>query len=648
MPRHRIIFEPLGYSLTVPPGTTVLDAARKKGVVLDSECGGVGQCGQCVVIARPADNLSPLTEEERQLLTAEELAAGWRLGCLARVRGPLTVVIPRAAATGTVEGKTGISGVFRVNPAVNRLVVELDSFEGLDDPAAGDVIQSLSARAGAPLPFPGIAALRQLSHTGEDSKGITIAVHEDRGVTAVLPGRWERSLGVAVDLGTTTVAAYLCDLRTGTVLASTAETNPQRRYGEDVISRIAYADANGAGLDELERQAVRIVNELIGHCLQDAEARREDVDELCLVGNTTMQHLFLGLNPASLGRAPYLPVVMEPPDCTAAELGLDLAPGTNVCVFPMASGYIGGDALAAALAEGPHRGEEITLVVDIGTNGELVLGSRAGVWAASCATGPPLEGTHISCGVRAVPGAIHRVQWEPGDNALRLEILGGAGERPAGICGSGLIDALAAMRRAGMLLDTGRFNEAHPAVSLDERGVGRKVVLVPREQSGADREIAVSLWDVRQVQLAKAALLVGIRYLMNKAGVDRVDRLVLTGAFGARFDWRNAVRIRLLPAEAVSGRVEVVDNAAGVGAIMALMDRERRREVRELARNIRVVELGVEPDFDLRFAEATQFPEPVDMGYVADVVTELERSRVPAEKLEKESAEGKLAEDASR
>ena len=269
----------------------------------------------------------------------------------------------------------------------------------------------------------------------------------------------------------------------------------------------------------------------------------------------------------------------------AADLGLALHCGTNVHLLPVVSGFVGGDAMAAVLADGPHRRKETSLIVDIGTNGELLLAAPSGLWATSCATGPALEGAQISCGMRAVSGAIYRVEPMPG-GGVRCLVLGEEGTRPLGLCGSGVIDAVAVLRRQGVIEAPGRFHPGARGVVCDERGLGTRVVLVPEGDSGSGAEISLSLKDVRSLQLAKAALSVGIEFLMRQAGVDRVDRAVLTGAFGARFDWRNAALIGMLPEGAVAGTVEAEDNLAGVGAVMALVNRELREEI------LRVSQIG--------------------------------------------------------
>jgi len=329
-----------------------------------------------------------------------------------------------------------------------------------------------------------------------------------------------------------------------------------------------------------------------------------------VVGNTTMQQIFSGLHPKGLGVAPYLPVSCEPRDARADDLGLTLNPATSVHIFPVVSGFVGGDTMGAVLSERPYETDEMTLIVDIGTNGEVVLGNRHGLWATSCATGPALEGAHIQCGMRAVPGAIAGVTIEAAGFQVACKVVGNGGSSPVrGICGSGVIDAVAEMLKTGLLRVSGRFCEDLPGVVKDEGGIGRKFILIPGDAASGQREIAITLADIRQIQLAKAALTVGIKLLMRTAGVECIDRLVLTGAFGARFNWKNAVAIGMLPEAAAKGIVQSVENAAGRGAVMALLDGRLRKQTADLARKIRFLELAEHSDFAMEFAANTLFPD---------------------------------------
>lgn len=546
-----VTFEPGNVVCRAEANQSVQKIAAANGILLRSDCGGKGQCGQCLIAVQPAQHLTPPSEHELELLTSEQIQNGYRLACEARVRGSLTVSVP------------GFS---------------LDSAGAVGKAFEGQVFQG------------DIGARKPSAKGGK-----------------------KQAYGISIDIGTTTVAVYLCELKSGRVCASLAEANPQRRFGEDVISRILYTRENENGLVLLQRIVVDQINSMISACLMKAGAGARDVTDVTVVGNTTMQHIFTGLDPKCLGISPYVPVTYDPVNMTAAEAGLNLDPATGVHVFPVISGFVGGDTVGVMLSEKPYDRDQTSLIIDIGTNGEIVLGNKAGLWATSCATGPALEGAHIECGMRASPGAIHQVTIDPVRYRAAYEVLGGGESvRPSGICGSGIIDAVAEMRKAGLILPNGRIREGLPGVSVDEKNIGRKYVIVSAGESSGGREISISLSDIRQIQLAKSALSVGIQLLMRKAGLDRFDRLVLTGAFGARFNWKNAVTIGMLPEASYQAEVVTVANAAGRGAILALLDPESRKTIHEMAKRVRVLELAEDPDFVAAFTAATNFPEVVE------------------------------------
>lgn len=546
----RVTFEPGSVVCRAAADQSVRKIAVANHILLRSDCGGKGQCGQCLITAHPAQHLTPPSENELNILTSEQIQNGYRLACEARIKESLTISVPGSS---------------------------LDS--------AGAVGKT----------FDGQAFKSDIGIRGRFSDG-----------------RKKQAFGISIDIGTTTVAVYLCDLQSGRVCASLAEANPQRRFGEDVISRILYTSEKQNGLVELQRMVAEKINGMMSACLEKVGAKPRDVKDVTVVGNTTMQHIFTGLDPKGLGISPYVPVTYDPMNMTAAEAGLNLDPGTRVYVFPVISGFVGGDTVGVMLSEKPYDRDQTSLVIDIGTNGEIVLGNKDGLWATSCATGPALEGAHVECGMRASVGAIHKVAIDPIRYRVAYEVLGGSETlKPSGICGSGIIDAVAEMLKAGLILPNGRIQEGLPGVFVDENKIGRKFIIVPAGDSSTGREIFISLGDIRQIQLAKSALSVGIQLLMRKAGLERFDRLVLTGAFGARFNWKNAVTIGMLPEASYQAEVVTVENAAGRGAVMALLDPESRQTIREVAKQVRVLELAEDPDFVMAFTAATNFPEAV-------------------------------------
>ena len=592
---HTILFEPFGRRIQAEDGTTIFQAALNNGIQLRADCGEKGTCGKCRVVVDNPDHLSPRSDSEDRKLKKRD--ATHRLACQARIHGDLHVTVPeKLLLKNEVHGKTEIHGDFTLEPAVERRVLEAAELKIKDTCSQLDTI----AQALGETPPLNVVSLDTLSVLSEDEAyagPLTLTRHNRRGVTIAHKGAFPESLGVAFDIGTTTIAAYLCDLDSGKILTAKAAVNPQRRFGEDVISRIAAVSEDPAKLMPMSRLAATAMDDLIGHCLDSVQLSRENIDEITVVGNTTMQHIICGLNPRTLGLSPYLPMTRSSLSITAGDLGLNLPKGLPVYVFPVISGFLGGDILSACLGDLSHTRPETTLMIDIGTNGELMLCNGDELWATSCATGPALEGAQISCGMRASSGAISRV-WDDG-TTIGYETIGDA--KPVGICGSGIIDALAALRRTGITQENGHFNPEAPGVTVDDKGLGKAYTL-------PDSDIQIHLKDVRQVQLAKSALFVGINSLIEKSGVKKVDRTILTGAFGAKFNWKNAMDIGMLPPRACEGEVISMENLAGSGAIMALMDHRHRRAIEEMAPTITFLDLASDPAFVMQFADATRFP----------------------------------------
>lgn len=602
---HQLTIEPLGLKTNVAHGISVIQAINHMGGGVRGDCGGAGNCGKCRVIALPETALSDLTQIEHDILSPAQIRQSYRLSCQAELIGDAVVSIPETYADlQEAMDKCSIRSKYFTDPMVERLILDPNTHptDSITEALRDDVLSPAGST-------PGQERQNMWKSDESDQQVRTIVVHKQKGITAVLDGIRPTSLGLGVDIGTTTLAAYMCDFSSGRLLASASCANPQRRYGEDVISRIAFAVDHDDGLKRMNALIVKAVNRLAYRCMEKIGASCDAIDEVAIVGNTTMQTLFAGNSPASLGRAPYLPELKEAQNLRAADLGLEIHPDTNVYLYPVIAGFLGGDAVGTAIGDGLHLREEITLIIDIGTNGELVLGNHHTIMAASCATGPALEGANISFGMRAVSGAIYAVEIDSQTLEPMVKTIGeDDGIRPAGICGSGLIDAIAAMRKAGILLASGRMKEGMPGVQCDENGIGQSYTLVRGDKSASEKPITVTLKDVRAFQLAKSALAVGIEMLLHHFGTDHVDRTLLTGAFGAHFNWRNAVAVGMIPLKAVTGEVNAVENLAGVGAMTALMDKTKRMQAEKLAAQARFVELATDPEFNARFVDGTIFP----------------------------------------
>jgi uncharacterized 2Fe-2S/4Fe-4S cluster protein (DUF4445 family) len=601
-PSCKIVFDPFGRRVTAPAGTTLFQAALSKGILLRSDCGEKGLCGKCRVIVDHPEHLAPRTEQEQKLL--KKRGPDHRLACQARIlKGPLRVTVPENLVMGSeVFGKTGIQGKFSVDPPVKRFPVTGKQIKAAEKretlSQAEKICQAVENGFSVKIRLQHRGTLARLSDPDIYDKDLTVVVHKDDRVVAINPGLHPAGTGIAFDIGTTTIAAYLCDMTEGTILTAKAMVNPQRRYGEDVISRISAVIENPDTLQSQQQLAAGAMNHLIDTCLEETGNSRNAIDRITVVGNPTMEHLIAGLNPHTLGIAPYLPVFQDALESTCKDLGLHAGDTVPVFIFPVISGFLGGDILAACLGDLSHTRKETTLIIDIGTNGEIMLCRDGDIWATSCATGPALEGAQITSGMRAATGAVSRVWVKNG--AIAHETINQA---PAiGICGTGVIDILAAMRKTGIIEEDGKFDPDKPDVTVDDKGTGRAFTL-------PGTHVQFVLKDVRQVQLAKAALSVGIQIMLEKAGVTRVDRTILTGAFGAKFDWKNARDIGMLPPIVCENEMIAAENLAGTGAVMALLDKSFETEVRNLSRHVTFIDLASEPGFVERFSLATRFPK---------------------------------------
>ena len=599
-PTVTVSFQPLGRRGQVPAGISVLEAARRLGVGLSGVCGGAGVCGTCRVVVAPEgqEALSPLSDTERARLGDEEIARGVRLACRAFIRQSLQVFVPPESLT--ASQRTQVEG--RQTPVrVDPVVVPADL--QLPPPTLSDLrsdAERIRDGLGRPVRLD-LEVLRRSPPSLREWGWAVRAVLRGDEVVALLPPDTPL-VGVAVDLGTTKLAGYLLNLETGETLASAGAMNPQLAYGEDVMARITYALQEPEGAERLRQAAVEGLSQLLRDLCAQADVPPEHVVEAVVVGNTAMHHLFLGLPTRPLGLAPYVPVESGPLDVRAREVGLPLAPGAMVHLLPNVAGFVGADHVAALLATRMDEAERPTLLLDIGTNTEIGLSVGGDLFSCSAASGPAFEGAHIRFGMRAAPGALERVRMIEG--RVYWETVEGV--PPVGICGSGILDAVAELRGAGLLNGRGGWANSNspPFLSGDN---GPEFVLVPAEASGLGRAITISRKDVGEIQLAKAAIAAGWQILLEEAGIRESDleRVLVAGAFGTYIDIGHAVAIGLLPPLPLD-RFEQVGNVAGTGARMALLSRAERERAARLARRVHYVELTVHPSFRERFAQALQ------------------------------------------
>ena len=608
-----VTFEPGDKKVYVLAGTLLQEAATAADLVLDAPCGGEGTCGKCRVVV--VQGASPPTDEERQRLTAEELHAGCRLACQATVDGPMTVLVPAASLVDRphqilVDSQAPVTA--DGPPLICKRYLELRSPDRDDD--LSDVAR-LERQLG-PLQAE-LSLLRGLPRRLREAHFQGTAVLDGNRLIDFEPGNTEwDSFGIAVDLGTTTLVAALLDLATGRQVRITSRLNPQTRFGDDVLSRILMARNSSAGLDQLQGVVVEAIDAMIGELCDATGIGRQQVYHVTLAGNTTMQQLFCGIDPGPLGEVPFVPAVQHGLAFPAAEAGLQIHPRGRVYVLPIIGAFVGGDIVGGILATGIADSAGPTLLIDIGTNGEIVLLADGKLTATSTAAGPAFEGARISQGMRASQGAIEKVVV---DGILRVHVIGHV--PPLGLCGSALIDATAELLRHGIVSPQGRLltPDELPAglppdlsrrVECHDRQV--RFVLTEEATKTGGKKVALTQRDVREVQLAAGAIRAGIELLLKRHGLKPKDleRVLLAGGFGNYIRRGNARRMGLLPADIEPQRIRYQGNTSLAGARLVGLSRRCREACEELAARTEHVDLSLEPDFATAFADAMIFPEP--------------------------------------
>ncbi len=626
-----VVFMPSGKRGRFPVGTPLLSAARTLGVDVDSVCGGRGICGRCQVLIAEGEfakhgihsgsaSVSPVSEVETRYANRRGLIEGHRLSCSTKVQGDVVVDVPPGSQVHRqVVRKDADAREIKLNPVVRLHYVEVAEPD-MHDPS-GDLRRLLEALArewdlkDLSCDFDVLGGLQPLLRKGQWK--VTAAVHDASQVIALWPGFHEKAFGMAVDVGSTTVAAHLCNLETGELVAAAGVMNPQIRFGEDLMSRVSYAMMNPGGAERMTEAIRGALGSLAAELARSAGIATTDILELALVGNPIMHHLVLGLDPVELGGAPFALAVDQALTIPASALGIAVHPNARVYVLPCIAGHVGADAAGMILAERPDLGEAMTLLVDVGTNAEIVLGNRDRLLACSSPTGPAFEGAQISCGQRAAPGAIERVRIDPATLEPRVKVIGsdlwsddpGFADATArtgvtGVCGSGIIEVIAEMYLAGVINQDGVVDGTFAAKSDRVVPDGRTFAYVLHR---GDVPIMITQNDVRAIQLAKAALHAGVRLLMDHLGIEKVDRIRLAGAFGSHIDVKHAMVLGMIP-DCSLDAVASVGNAAGAGARIALLDATARATIEELVRRVEKIETAIEPRFQAHFIEAMAIP----------------------------------------
>jgi uncharacterized 2Fe-2S/4Fe-4S cluster protein (DUF4445 family) len=605
---YQVDLEPIGRRVESAAGQTVLDAARAAGVEMVAVCGGEGWCYTCVI--RPlTGKFSPLTAAEQDGLSAEQLAAGYRLACQTEPLSDVKVEIPPDSLATQQRLQLEGQGVeYAPVPLVEAVDVTVAPAD-LDDLRADAtrLQDAVEAIQGTRPVFPH-SILRDLSPQlraqGWSARlGVRRSDQAAHGgqVVTVTP-RGAPLLGLAVDIGTTKIAAYLVELASARTLAQAGAVNPQVAYGEDVLSRIAYTNEHADGRAVLQTRVADTLNRLVAELCAEAGAVQAQVADAVIVGNTAMHHLFAGLPVEQLGRAPYVPAISDPLDVPARDLGLDLARGAYVHLPSNIAGFVGADHVAMALGAGAWETDRTVVAVDIGTNTEVTVTKGGRIWCCSCASGPAFEGAHIRDGMRAAPGAIERVQIV--DGRPRLKTIGDL--PPVGICGSGIMDTISELLRAGIISRKGVLAEGAPGVGRDNDLL--HYVLAAPAVTGHGRAIVVTRKDINEIQLAKAAIRVGVDILLHeaRAGYEEIEEFIVAGAFGTYLDIASTVRTGMFPTLPLE-RFKQVGNAAGAGARQMLISASRRAFAAQRAREVAYVELTIHPEFTRKYIKALYF-----------------------------------------
>jgi uncharacterized 2Fe-2S/4Fe-4S cluster protein (DUF4445 family) len=601
----------------VAPGESLLDAAEDLGIGVEALCGGEGLCGTCkVVVEDGADCLSAVTDADETLLSADQLADGYRLSCRATVEAPgrVDVTVPSVSQkSGGIVLTEGNEMEFELDPVVQKYHLEFPAPSLEDHTADAErVMGALADGYGLSVADMDHCVRRELPNRMREKEtdgtlSVTATVYDDGEIIDVEPGWAGEMYGLAVDVGTTTVAVYLVDLRTGETAAVSSQLNPQSRFGGDIMTRVRYTRRNEGGREELRESIVDGINDCIDEVTTETGIAAEHIYESVFVGNTAMHHLFLGIEPSYVAGSPYVPANHAPTAVKARGLGVDINAGGYLYWLPISGGWVGPDKVSVLLVSEHYKEEAMTVCIDIGTNGEISVGTEEKMRTTSAPAGPALEGAEITHGVRAQDGAIERVDIDAETLLPTYEVIGDGA--PNGICGSAVIDALAAMFTVGLVDRRGQFRDAvmdHERVRTNDQGVV-EYVLVPDGESGIDGDVVITQNDIREIQMAKAAIQAGTLVLMEELGIDTVDRVVLAGGFGNYIDPESAMTVGLYPDVPIE-TVESLGNAAGIGAQLALLNRGAREEAKNVVDAVEYFEIAGTDVFRDNFMESMYLP----------------------------------------
>jgi uncharacterized 2Fe-2S/4Fe-4S cluster protein (DUF4445 family) len=607
MNRIEITFQPDGKRVAINAGETLMDGAKRGGVDIQAICGGTAICGKCKVIINPEQILiNPITDDEKRLLTPLEIQKGYRLACSVIPTGNINVEIPLSSRIGKQRLQVeGIEVPVEFEPNIQKLVLQITppSLHDLrsDGERILDEVHKILDNE-VTLDYNVLHRIPRILRNG--NWVVTVTIWNNQKIIEIEPGMtFEKNYCIALDIGTTKIAAYLINLYDGNLVASDSMMNPQIPYGEDVISRITRTEESNL----LSDLVVNGINKLLESLCEKADVRLNWIYEVSVVGNTAMHHIFLRIPSEYLAVSPYVPVIRTPLNIPAEKLGLDIFPYGNVYVFPIIAGFVGGDKVAEILATEIYKSDEICLTLDIGTNTEIALGNKDDILTCSCASGPAFEGAYIKHGMRAATGAIERIKIDPETFEVTYKTI--EDEKPRGICGSAIIDVLSEMFKAEIIDHRGRINTSLSTPRIVKTEDSVNFVIAWKDETILEEDLVIRQEDLKQLQLAKAAMHTGAAILLKNKGLKKEDiaHIFIAGAFGSYVDPEAAITIGMIPDVPIE-KIKSVGNAAGTGARLALLSRKSRETAEEIARKVRYLELVLDPDFTREYAKSMYIP----------------------------------------
>lgn len=598
----KIIVNGIEKEQLIENNSNLLDILNNLGIRIEAICGGKGKCGKCKVLLENPESASLITSEEKRLLSQDEISIGMRLGCLIEPKDGMSIVIPDSSLQKDQRILSeGLSTEFNFDPAIKSIRIKLPKPKLGGDESFLDYIKKELKRE-INIDYLSLKRITDELNYGTLEANLVVFNNEIIGFKK----NEEKIYGIAVDIGTTTVVTYLIDIETGALVDIESILNPQIKYGEDVISRITYSLNKGVSIPH--NSIVDGINTMIKKLCDRNRINSSSIYEMTAVGNTAMHHIFLNINPRSLSVSPFTPVVSKNLDIKARDIGIEINPSGNIHVLPVISGFVGADTVGVLLATGLYRNDEISLAIDIGTNGELVLGNKEKMVSCSCAAGPALEGGHLGFGMRASTGAIESVFIDKDSFDTFYKTINKS--KPRGFCGSGIIDIVAEMLKVGIIDSSGKIIEnGNDRIRKNKTNNHKEFVVEWKEKTDIDKDIVITASDIREIQLAKGAIMTGINILLEKMKIsaDKIENLYLAGAFGNYIDIKNAIRIGLIPNIPLE-RIKPVGNAAGEGAKISLMSNEKRIEENILIKKIDYIELASENNFNEEFVKSLRFP----------------------------------------